>query len=260
MERFFISDKVAIVTGASRGIGEAIAEMFANAGAKIVISSRKEENLTPVASKIKEAGGDVLAIPCHTGDETAVNALVKQVIDTHGGIDILVNNAATNPHFGPILSAGDSEWNKTFDINVKGYFRMTKAVYESMKARGGGKIINIASIAGIKPSPFMGVYGVTKAAVIMLTKTLAVELAPDNIQVNAIAPGFVKTKFSSAIWSNEMGNNMILKETPQKRMAEPTELAELALYLASPPSNFMTGSINVIDGGLSIAGFMDSYS
>ena len=137
---------------------------------------------------------------------------------------------------------------------------MIKAVYESMQQRGGGKVINIASIAGIKPSPQMGVYGVTKAGVIMLTKTLAIELASDNIQVNAIAPGFVKTKFSSALWGNEMGNNMILKETPQKRMAEPEEIAELALYLASPASNFMTGSINVIDGGLSLAGFMDIYS
>ena len=260
MERFFINGKVAIVTGASRGIGEAIAEMYANAGAKVVLSSRKIENLTAVETKIKETGGDVLAIPCHTGDETAVSALVTKVIENYGGVDILVNNAATNPHFGPMLSAGDSEWNKTFDVNVKGYFRMAKGVYESMKARGGGKIINMASIAGIKPSPFMGIYGVTKAAVIMMTKSLAVELAPDNIQVNAIAPGFVKTKFSSAMWSNDMANNMILKETPQKRMAEPPELAELALYLASPASNFMTGSINVIDGGLSIAGFMDSYS
>lgn len=260
MQNFFINDKVAIVTGASRGIGQSIAEMFANAGAKVVISSRKPDNLTPVYESIKSAGGEVTAIPCHTGDEAAVQNLVKQTIETYGGVDILVNNAATNPHFGPILTAGDSEWDKTFDVNVKGYFRTIKAVYDSMKQRGGGKIINLASIAGIKPSPQMGVYGVTKAAVIMLTKTLAIELAPDNIQVNAIAPGFVKTKFSSAIWANEMGNNMILKETPQKRMAEPPELAELALYLASPASNFMTGSINVIDGGLSIAGFMDLYS
>jgi NAD(P)-dependent dehydrogenase (short-subunit alcohol dehydrogenase family) len=129
-----------------------------------------------------------------------------------------------------------------------------------MKQRGGGKIINIASIAGIKPQPHMGVYCVSKAGVIMLTKVLAIELAPDNIQVNAIAPGFIKTKFSSAIWSNDFGNKLILDETPQKRMAEPAELAELALYLASPASNFMTGSVNVIDGGLSIAGLMNSYN
>ena len=259
MQKLFINDKVAIITGASKGIGQAIAEMFANAGAKVVISSRKAENLQPVAESIKSQGGEVTAIPCHTGDESAVTSLVKEVVSKYGGVDILVNNAATNPHFGFLLSAGDSEWDKTFDINVKGYFRMAKAVYESMKTRGGGKIINVASIAGIKPSPQMGVYGVTKAAVIMMTKTLAIELAPDNIQVNAIAPGFVKTKFSSAIWSTELGN-MVLKETPQKRMAEPNELAELALYLASPASNFMTGSINVIDGGLSLASFMDMYS
>ena len=234
--------------------------MYANAGAKVVISSRKQENLQSVYDSIKKQGGEVTAIACHTGDQEAIDKMVKQVIDTYGGVDILVNNAATNPHFGPLLTAGDREWDKTFDINIKGYFRMIKAVYESMQQRGGGKVINIASIAGIKPSPQMGVYGVTKAGVIMLTKTLAIELASDNIQVNAIAPGFVKTKFSSALWGNEMGNNMILKETPQKRMAEPEEIAELALYLASPASNFMTGSINVIDGGLSLAGFMDIYS
>ena len=260
MEKFFINDKVAIITGASRGIGQSIAEIFANAGAKVVISSRKAENLQPVYDSIKSQGGEVTAIPCHTGEESTVQNLVKQTIEKYGGVDILVNNAATNPHFGPLITAGDREWDKTFDINVKGYFRMIKAVYESMKQRGGGKIINMASIAGIKPSPQMGIYGVTKAGVIMLTKTLAVELAPDNIQVNAIAPGFVKTKFSSAIWSNELGFNMITKETPQKRMAEPNEISELALYLASPASNFMTGSINIIDGGLSVAGFMDLYS
>ena len=260
MEKFFINGKVAIVTGASKGIGQAIAELYANAGAKVVISSRKAENLQPVYQNIKEQGGDVLAVPCHTGDQEAVTNLVKQTSENFGGVDILVNNAATNPHFGPLISAGDREWDKTFDINIKGYFRMIQAVHDSMTQRGGGKVINIASIAGLRPHPNMGVYSVTKAGVIMMTKILAVELAPDNIQVNAIAPGFVKTKFSSAIWSNELGNQMVLKETPQKRMAEPKEISELALYLASPASDFMTGSVNVIDGGLSIAGFMDVYS
>ena len=260
MQKFFINDKVAIITGASRGIGQAIAEMYANAGAKVVITSRKPENLQPVYESIKNQGGEVTAIPCHTGDENAISSMVKQVIETYGGVDLLVNNAATNPHFGPLITAGDSDFDKILDVNIKGYFRTIKAVYESMKARKGGKIINIASIAGMRPSPNMGIYGISKAGVIMMTKILAVELAPDNIQVNAIAPGFVKTKFSSAVWSNELGNNIVLKETPQKRMAEPAELAELALYLASPASNFMTGSINIIDGGLSIAGFMDLYS
>lgn len=259
MEKFFINEKVAIITGASRGIGQAIAEMYANAGAKVVISSRKVENLQSVLESIKSQGGEATAIACHTGDETQVQNLVKQTIETYGGVDILVNNAATNPHFGPMLTAGDREWDKTFDINIKGYFRMIKAVHETMTQRGGGKVINIASIAGIKPSPHMGIYGVTKAGVIMLTKMLAIELASDNIQVNAIAPGFVKTKFSSAVWSNDMANELVVKETPQKRMAEPREIAELALYLASPASNFMTGSINVIDGGLSIASFMELY-
>lgn len=259
MQKLFINDKVAIVTGASRGIGQAIAEMYANAGAKVVIASRKAENLQPVVESIKNQGGEVTAVPCHTGDESQVQNLVKQTVETYGGVDILVNNAATNPHFGPILTAGDSEWDKILDVNLKGYFRMVKAVHDSMTSRGGGKVINMASIAGVKPHPNMGVYCVSKAGVIMMTKVLAIELAADNIQVNAIAPGFVKTKFSSAIWSNDLGNNMVLKETPQKRMAEPQELAELALYLASPASNFMTGSVNIIDGGLSIGGFSEAY-
>lgn len=259
MEKLMIAGKTAIITGSSRGIGMAIAELFANAGAKIVVSSRKKENLTPVESKLKELGADVISVACHTGDQAQIDKLIHETTNNFGNIDILVNNAGTNPHFGPILTAEESQWDKILDVNVKGYFRMAKAVHPSMVKNGGGKIINLASIAGIKPSPGMGVYCVSKAGVIMLTKVLAVELAQDNIQVNAIAPGFVKTKFSSAIWGNEAGEKMVTKETPQKRLAEPNEISELALYLASPASNFVTGSVNVIDGGLSVGGFMDFY-
>ncbi|MHA2338482.1 MAG: SDR family NAD(P)-dependent oxidoreductase, partial [Candidatus Hodarchaeales archaeon] len=202
MENFDISDKVALITGASRGIGESIAQLFASMGAKVVLSSRKQEGLDIVANKLKEIGGDVLPIAAHTGDSSAIKNLVNQAVDAYGGIDILVNNAGTNPHFGEIITAEESHWDKILDVNLKGYFRMVKAVLPSMKTRGGGKIINIASVAGIKPSPGMGVYCVSKAGVIMLTKVLAVELAKENIQVNAIAPGFIKTKFSSAIWDN----------------------------------------------------------
>ncbi|MGE5643216.1 MAG: SDR family NAD(P)-dependent oxidoreductase, partial [Byssovorax cruenta] len=178
-----------------------------------------------------------------------IHSVVEQAIATYGGIDIAVNNAATNPHFGPILTAEDSHWDKILDVNVKGYFRVIKACVESMQARGGGKIINMASVAGLEPQPMMGVYSVSKAAVLMLTKVLAVELAPLNIQVNAIAPGFVKTKFSSVLWQTPQINEAILKLIPQKRMAEPEEIAGLALYLASPASSFVTGSTFSIDGG-----------
>lgn len=246
---FDLSGKVALVTGASRGIGEAVAVAFAQAGAKVVLSSRKQADLDGVAQSIRGMGGEALAVAAHTGDGAAVAALVEQTVSTFGGIDILVNNAATNPHFGPILTAEESHWDKILDVNVKGYFRAAKACVESMQARGGGKIINMASVAGLEPQPMMGVYSVSKAAVLMLTKVMAAEWAPLNIQVNAIAPGFVKTKFSAALWQNPQLNQAILNMIPQKRMAEAEEIAGLAVYLASPASSFVTGSTFSIDGG-----------
>jgi NAD(P)-dependent dehydrogenase (short-subunit alcohol dehydrogenase family) len=244
-----LSGKVTLVTGASRGIGEAIAFAYSQAGAKVVLASRKQADLERVAEQIRNAGGDVLAMAAHTGDMEAVTAVVEKAIATFGGIDVVVNNAATNPHFGPILTAEDSHWDKILDVNVKGYFRVVKACVESMRARGGGKVINMSSVAGLEPQPMMGVYSISKAAVLMLTRVLAAELAPDNIQVNAIAPGFVRTKFSAALWQNPHINDAILKRIPQKRMAEPEEIAGLAVYLASPASSFVTGSVFSIDGG-----------
>jgi NAD(P)-dependent dehydrogenase (short-subunit alcohol dehydrogenase family) len=246
---FDLSGKVALITGASRGIGEAIAVAYAQAGAKVVLASRKQADLDGVAQRIREMGGDALPLAAHTGDPSAVAALVEKAVSTFGGIDAVVNNAATNPHFGHILTAEDSHWDKILDVNVKGYFRVVKACVDTMKARGGGKVINMASVAGLEPEPMMGVYSVSKAAVLMLTKVLAAELAQFNIQVNAIAPGFVKTKFSSALWQNPQVNQAILNTIPQKRMAEPEEIAGLAVYLASPASSFVTGSTFTIDGG-----------
>jgi len=249
---FDLAGKVAIITGASRGIGAAIAHCYASAGASVVLSSRKQEGLDTVAADIRAAGGKALAVAAHTGDDVLVQHLVAQTVEAFGGVDILVNNAATNPHFGAILSAEDSHWDKTFDVNVKGYFRMVRACVPSMQGRGGGKVINMASIAGTAPQPGMGVYCVSKAAVLMLTAVLAVELAPFNIQVNAIAPGFVKTKFSAAIWANPAINEATLAGIPQHRMAEPTEIAGIALYLAAPASNFTTGATMLVDGGQAI--------
>jgi NAD(P)-dependent dehydrogenase (short-subunit alcohol dehydrogenase family) len=241
--------KVALITGASRGIGLAVARAYANAGAKVVLSSRKQEGVDQAAGLIRKEGGEALAIAAHSGDDTAVSSLIEQAAVEWGGIDILVNNAATNPHFGPMLTAEESHWDKTLDVNVKGYVRFIKACVPVMKARGGGKVINISSVAGLEPQPMMGVYSVSKAAVIMLTKVLASELAADNIQVNAIAPGFVKTKFSSVLWQTEAINEAIVRTIPQGRMAEPEEIAGLALYLASPVADFATGSVFVLDGG-----------
>jgi NAD(P)-dependent dehydrogenase (short-subunit alcohol dehydrogenase family) len=247
--QFDLTGKVAIVTGASRGIGAVMARTVAAAGATVILASRRQESLDAVAAAIQDEGGTALAIAAHTGDDAAVRQLVARTVETFGGVDILVNNAATNPHFGPLLTAEESQWDKTFDVNVKGYMRMIKACVPAMRERGGGKIINVASIAGLRAQPGMGVYAVTKAGVLMLTQVLAEELAPDNIQVNAIAPGFIKTRFSQAIWDNPSVNQAVLKAIPQRRMADPEEVAGIALYLASPASSFTTGATFTVDGG-----------
>ncbi len=246
---FDLTGKVALITGASRGIGEAIAHTYAAAGASVMLSSRKQAGLDAVVAQIHATGGTASAMAAHTGDAAAVQALVARTVETFGGIDILVNNAATNPHFGPIMTAEESHWDKILDVNVKGYFRLAQACVPHMRQRGGGKIINIASVAGRTPLPGMGIYCVSKAAVLMLTEVLAAELAADNIQVNAIAPGFIKTAFSRAIWDNPALHDTIRHAIPQQRLGTTDELMGITLYLASPASSFTTGATLVIDGG-----------
>ena len=187
---FNLEGMVALVTGASRGIGLAIAAAYAAAGAKVVISSRKQEALDAAAMQIRGAGGEVLPVAAHTGDSEAVRKVVQRAVEAYGGIDILVNNAATNPHFGPLLTSEESQWAKILDVNITGYFRMIKACAPLFQQRGGGAVINMASVAGKIYQPGMGIYSVSKAGVIMLTQASAVELAPDNIRVNAIAPAW----------------------------------------------------------------------
>jgi NAD(P)-dependent dehydrogenase (short-subunit alcohol dehydrogenase family) len=252
--QFDLTGKVALITGGSRGIGRAIAEAYAAAGALVVLSSRKQEAVDEAAAAIRAQGGQALAFAAHTGNAAAVAALVEFVRREAGGLDILVNNAATNPHFGPILTAEEGQWDKILDVNVKGYFRMAQACVPLMRARGGGRIINMASVAGLAPQPMMGVYCVSKAAVLMLTQVLAVELAADSILVNAVAPGFVKTKFSAAIWGNDAIHDAVVGAVPQGRMAEPEEIAGVALYLASAASSFTTGATFVVDGGQLVGG------
>ena len=246
---FNLTNKVALITGASRGIGRAIAEAYAQAGAKVVLASRKQADLDEVAEAIGRQGGEALPIAAHTGDDTAVSDLIAQITAVYGHIDIVVNNAATNPHFGPLLTSEESQWDKIYDVNVKGYYRIARACVPHMKARGQGKIINMASVAGLQPQPMMGIYCISKAAVLMLTKVLANELAADNIQVNAIAPGFIKTKFSGPLWQNEKVYTAVTQAIPQQRMAEPQELTGIALYLASDAASFTTGATFTIDGG-----------
>ncbi len=251
---FDLTGKVALITGGSRGIGLAIAQAFAVAGAKVVLASRRQEAVDEAAEIVRASGGDVLSVAAHTGDSAAVTSLVERAADHFGGIDILVNNAATNPHFGQFLSAEDSHWDKILEVNVKGYFRVAKACVPLMRTRGGGKIINMASVAGLEPQPMMGVYCVSKAAVLMMTEVMAAEVAADNIQVNAIAPGFVKTKFSQVLWSTPQIHDSLVQSVPQRRMAEPEEIAGAAVFLASAASSFTTGATLVVDGGQLIGG------
>jgi NAD(P)-dependent dehydrogenase (short-subunit alcohol dehydrogenase family) len=245
-----LSGKVAIVTGASRGIGEAIALGLAQAGAKVALASRKPEGLEEVAAKIQEAGSEAIVVPTNTSEREAIKNLVAQTTEKFGGVDIVVNNAATNPHFGPLLSSDENQWDKTIKVNLQGYFWLVKDAYPSMKERGGGKVVNVASIAGLQNLQYQGLYGITKTSVIHMTGTLAVELGPDNIQVNAIAPGFVKTKFSSVLWQNEELANRMINMTPVRRIADPEDIAPLVVFLSSAHSNFITGQAFVIDGGI----------
>jgi len=196
---FSLSGKVALITGASRGIGRAIALRLAQAGASVVVSSRKLENVQPVADEIVAAGGKALAVQAHVGSPDDVAMLIERTVETFGRIDVAVNNAATNPHFGPLLTADEGQWDKILDTNAKGAFRVCKAVVPHMEAQGSGKIVNMVSVAGLRPSPGMGVYGISKAAIVMLTQVLAVELGHANVQVNAIAPGVIKTRFSQML-------------------------------------------------------------
>lgn len=249
---FDIRGKVAVVTGASRGIGQAIAEQLAAAGAKVVLSSRKQEGLAETAEAIKANGGEAMAVTAHNGDKSALQALAQTTIETYGGIDILVNNAATNPHFGPLLDAEDSLWQKTIEVNLMGNVWLTQLAVASMRERGGGKIINVASINALRPGRMQGIYSMTKAAIVSLTQTLAMELAEFNITVNAVAPGLVQTKFARAIWDNDYLLDPILERTPLKRMGQPDDIAGIVLYLASPASNFATGQVFVVDGGVTI--------
>lgn len=256
MAEILLEGKVALVTGASRGIGRAIALRLANAGAKVVVSSRKIEGVQAVADEIAAGGGQALAVQAHVGRPEEVTALVARTVEAFGRIDIAVNNAATNPHFGPLLTADESQFDKIMDTNVKGAFRLCKAVAPHMERQGGGKIINVASIAGLRPSPAMGVYCISKAALIMLTQVLAMELGRANIQVNAIAPGVIKTRLSEALWQTPQIAEPILARTPLGRFGEPNDIAGLALYLASPASDYITGAVFVIDGGLNVAPVM----
>ena len=248
-EAFDLNGKVALVTGASKGIGEAIARFYAAYGAKVVINSRKQEELDVVARSIKEAGGECTGIAANAGDMKACQELIEKVISTYGGLDILVNNAATNPTYGPLLKSEEWAFDKIMNVNVKAPFALANLAHPHMKKRGGGSVINISSIAGLTPDPGLGLYSISKAALNMLTKVQAKEWGKDGIRVNSICPGLIKTKFSEALWSNEEILNRFVAKLPIARMGTVEEIAGLALYLASPASAYSTGAVFTADGG-----------
>ncbi|MFO0606586.1 MAG: glucose 1-dehydrogenase [Polyangiales bacterium] len=243
-----LEDKVAIVTGASRGIGEAIARTFAAHGAKVVLASRKLDGVKAVADTL---GENAHAVAAHTGQEAQCAALVEAAVERFGRVDVLVNNAATNPYFGPMIDTDMGAWQKTFEVNLQGYFWMAREVARHLRARNvPGSIVNVASVAGIEAAPAQGVYGATKAAVISMTKTLAFELGGSAIRVNALAPGLIETRFASALIHNDAIVAEVLRKTPLGRYGQPDEIAGGALFLASDAASFMTGQVLTIDGGM----------
>ena len=245
-----LNNKTAIVSGGSKGIGKAIATKLAQAGANVVICSRKKENLDSAVNEALSNGLTLIPIECNTSNKESIQSVVDDTLEKFNGVDILVNNAAANPYYGPILNSEDSHWDKIFDVNVKGYFNFAKACSKTMIANNSGKIINVASIAAKTPLEGLGVYNISKAAVVMLTKVLAKELGEHNINVNTLAPGLIKTDFSKALWENEDTHNKIVKSIPQGKMGSPDDISGMALYLASEASDFVTGSIFTVDGGI----------
>ena len=241
-----LANKVAIVTGASRGIGRAIAEVFAREGAKVVICGRKQETLDQVAREISPA---VRPVVCHVGRMEQVEAMVSSTTREFGRIDILVNNAATNVAFGPCLEMDEGQFDKTVEINLKSVFRLTKLVAPGMCERGSGSIINIASVSGIRPQMHSLLYSMSKAALIMMTKSYAVELGPRGVRVNAIAPGLIQTALSEHYWKDEQRRDEIISKQPIRRIGQPADIAELALLMASDRGSYMTGQTVVVDGG-----------
>jgi NAD(P)-dependent dehydrogenase (short-subunit alcohol dehydrogenase family) len=248
---FTLKGNVALITGASRGIGQAIALEFARAGADVVVASRKLPDLEKVAEEIRKTGRKCLPVAAHMARMEEINNLVGKVKGEFGRIDILVNNAATNPTLASAMDVDERAWDSIMNLNLKGLFFLSQAVARLMKEKGGGKIINISSIAGITPD-LLPVYSISKAAVIMATKVMAQQWAQYKIRVNAIAPGLTKTRFSEALWNNPDILKMAMSKTPLARVADPEEMAGAAIYLASDASSYVTGQVIAIDGGTTI--------
>jgi dehydrogenase/reductase SDR family protein 4 len=247
-----LAGKVALVTGGSRGIGKAIALTFADAGADIVISSRKQAALDEVAAEIRATGRSALAVAAHSRQPEDLRQLIERVKAEFGRLDILVNNAATNPVMASLVDTDEKVFDIIMNTNLKGYFLLSQMAAKMMIAQGGGSILNISSIGGVSPDKGLGVYCISKAAINMLTRALALELGEYNIRVNALAPGVVQTHFSHALWSNQALMEQEMKHMPLKRIAQPEEVGRMALALVSEAAAYLTGQIIVMDGGGSI--------
>ncbi len=250
---FDLEGKVAIVTGASRGIGESMARGLAEFGAKVVITSRTQESIDEVAHSFTKGGFDVLPIACHVGDENQLKSLVDKTKSHFGGVDILINNAATNPVYAPIEDMSSELFDKMMSINVKAAFILSNLCLPFMKEREGGSVIHISSVEGFRPSTGLSLYSINKAALIMLAKSQAKEWGVYKVRSNVICPGLVKTKFSSALWTNKEVLDRWNEKIPLHRMAHPDEMAGLAVFLASSASGYCTGMEFTADGGYLIS-------
>jgi NAD(P)-dependent dehydrogenase (short-subunit alcohol dehydrogenase family) len=248
-DRFSLASKRALVTGASRGIGRAIALAFAAAGARVALASRKQEALDQVAQEIAAQGGVALPVACHVGRREDIGRLVDRLVECWGGVDVLVNNAGTNPAMGTLTQLDEGVWDKIFEVNLKAPFLLCQRVAPLMVAAGGGSIINMSSVGGIDPFPLLGAYGISKAGLNCLTKVLARELGPAKVRVNGIAPGLIETKFSAALFQSPAIYQGSIGRTPLGRHGVPDDLVGTAVFLASDASAYITGQTIVVDGG-----------
>jgi NAD(P)-dependent dehydrogenase (short-subunit alcohol dehydrogenase family) len=249
---FDLTDRIALVTGASRGIGEAIARLLAQQGAHVIVSSRKLEECEHVAADIRAAGGSAEAFACHVGHMEDIAATFAHIREKHGRLDILVNNAAANPYFGHILDTDLAAYNKTVEVNVRGYFFMSVEAGKLMKERGRGAIVNTASVNALHPGDMQGIYSITKAAVVNMTKAFAKECGPIGIRVNALLPGLTRTKFAGALFENKDIYDQWVSNIPLRRHGEPSEMAGTVLYLVSDAASYTNGECIVVDGGLTV--------
>ena len=249
LSEFDLTDRVAVVTGASRGIGRAVALGLARAGAHLALAARKVPDLEATAAEVRALGRRALAVSAHLGRAEDIDRLFQAVEGEFGRLDILVNNAATNPVFGPLLTVDPEAWEKIMALNVTGYLLASQGAARRMVSAGRGAIVNVSSLAGLRASPGLGAYSVSKAAVLMLTRVMAKELAPSGVRVNAIAPALVETRFSETLWKTPEILERYLSATPLGRTAQPDEMVGAVVYLCSDAASYVTGQTLVLDGG-----------